>query len=162
MVRPSRRAGSPIFRLRLNEKERGRRRKIMRRELVEQIGGEIRELVFDLELDSRGEKRRPFEQAADHRVDAVVEQSAQSLRDAGIFLSEFSRLFAQNGEFLIVEFEEFPVHRLQPIDLDLAGIEFDFGDEFHRKIYRLDAKLRADHEIVCATRRSSQCGPAAP
>ena len=101
----------------------------MRRELVDQVGREIGELVLDLELHARGQKRRALEQPADHRIDAVVEQAAEPLGDARIFLGEFRRLLAQDRELLIVEFEEFAVHRSEPIDFDLARIELDLGDE---------------------------------
>ena len=67
-----------------------------------------------------GQKRRALEQSADHRIEIVIEQSAQALRDARIFLGEFGRLFTKYCEFLVVELEEFPIHRLQPIDPDLA------------------------------------------
>ena len=63
--------------------------------------------------------------------------AAQPLRDARIFLREFGRLFAQDCELLIVELEKFPVHVLQPIDLDLAGIELHLRDELDGDVDRL-------------------------
>ena len=44
------------FRVRLHEQKRRRRRQIVRRYLIEQVGGEIRELVFDLQLNPRREE----------------------------------------------------------------------------------------------------------
>ena len=68
--------------------------------------------MLELELHARGQKRRAFEQAADHRIEPIGHQAAQTLGDAGIFLREFARLFAQERKFAIVEFEEFAVHRV--------------------------------------------------
>ena len=84
----------------------------MRRQLVDQIRREVGELVLELELDSRGQKRRPFEQSADRRVEFVLEQSAEPLGDPRIVPCKLGRLFAQDRELLIVELEEFAVHRL--------------------------------------------------
>ena len=102
--------------------------------------------MLELELNSRGQKRRPFEQAADHRVEAVLEQSAEPLGDPGIFLRELRRLFAEDRELLVVEFEKFAVHRLEPFDPDLAGVDLDLGHEFGRNVHGINAKLRADQK----------------
>ena len=67
----------------------------MRRQLVDQVGGEVGEFVLELELDSGGQKRGPLEQSADHRIEIVIEQSAQALRHARIFLRELGRLFTK-------------------------------------------------------------------
>ena len=86
----------------------------MRRKLIDEIGGEIREFMLEFELHARGQKRRAFEQAGDHRIEPIGHQAAQALGDAGIFLREFAGLFAQERKFAIVEFEEFTVHRVTP------------------------------------------------
>ena len=51
--------------------------------------------MLELELDSGGQKRGALEQSADHRIEIVIEQSAQALRHARIFLGEFGRLFTK-------------------------------------------------------------------
>jgi hypothetical protein len=83
---------------------------IMRDQLLEQVAGEFRELVLELELNPRGKKRRAFEQPADQRIDAVLEDPAEPLRDSGIFVCEFARLLVEQLKFPIVEIEKFPVH----------------------------------------------------
>ena len=102
--------------------------------------------MLELELNSRGQERRSFEQAADHRVEVVLEQSAEPLGDPGILLRELRRLFAQDRELLIVELEEFAVHRLEPLDPDLAGVDLDLRHELGRNVHGIDAKLRADQK----------------
>ena len=135
-----------VFRTCLHQYEGWGRRQIMRGQLIDQVRGEIGELMLELELHSGGQKRRAFEQPADHRVDVVFEQPAQTLGDPGIFLSEFGPLFSKDREFLIIELEEFPIHRLKPIDLHLARVQFQFRDELHRDVYRLKSQLGADQE----------------
>ena len=68
----------------------------MRRQLVDQVGGEVGELMLELELNSGGQKRGALKQPADRRIDIVFEQPAQTLCHSGIFLGEFGRLFAKN------------------------------------------------------------------
>ena len=82
----------------------------MRHKLIQEIGREFSEFVFDLELDARRQKRRAFEQAADHRIDPVAHQAAKAFGDTGKFLRKFARLLAQERKFAIIEFEKFPVH----------------------------------------------------
>ena len=94
----------------LRQHRRRRRREIVRDELLEQIAGEFRKLVLELELHARGEEGRAFEQAGDHRIHALGDQAAEPLGDARIFLGEFPGLLVQQQEFSIVEIEKFPVH----------------------------------------------------
>ena len=47
------------------------RGKIIRNQLFEQVCGEFRKFVLELELDARGEKRRAFQQPGDHRIGAI-------------------------------------------------------------------------------------------
>jgi hypothetical protein len=61
----------------------------MRDELLEQIVGEFRKLVLQLELDARGKEGRAFEEAADQRVDAVFQKAAEPFSNARVFLGEF-------------------------------------------------------------------------
>ena len=83
------------FGSRLDEHEGWRRGQIVRRQLVDQVGGEVGELMLELELNSGGQKRGALKQSADHRIEIVLEQSAQALRHARIFLGEFGRLFTK-------------------------------------------------------------------
>jgi hypothetical protein len=92
----------------------------MRHQLIEKIRREFSEFVLNLELDASRQKRRALKQPADHRVEPIAHQPAQALCDPGIFLGEFAGLLAQQGELFIIEFKKFAVHRLQPIDHDLA------------------------------------------
>ena len=82
----------------------------MRDELLEQIVGEFRKLVLELELDARREKGRAFEQPADQRIDAILQNAAEPLRYSRIFLGKFARLLVEQLKFPIVEIEKFGVH----------------------------------------------------
>ena len=82
----------------------------MRDQLLEQIVGEFRKFVLELELYPRGKKGRALEQAADHRIDAIVQNAAEPLRYSRIFVGEFARLLVEQLEFPIVEIEKFAVH----------------------------------------------------
>ena len=131
----------------LSQHRRGRRRQIVRHQLLEQIAGEFRELVLQLELHAGGEKRRALEQARNHRVHPVGDQAAKPLSDAGILVGELARLLIQQLELPIVEIEKFPVHRRsQPVDHDLAAVDLDVGDEFDRHVHWLARQVRAHDE----------------
>ena len=95
----------------LGKQNGGRRRQIVRDELVEQVARELGELVLQLQLHARRQKGRSLQQAGDHRVGPVAHQAAQTLGDAGIFLAELARLLVQQLQLAIVEVEELPVHR---------------------------------------------------
>jgi len=82
----------------------------MRNQLLKQAVGEFREFMLDLELDSRGEESRAFEQSADEGVRTVFQKAAEPLRYARIFDCELARLLVEQLEFPIVEIEKFPVH----------------------------------------------------
>ena len=58
----------------------------------------------------------PFEQSADHRVDAILQDAAEPLRDARIFVGELARLLVEQLKFPIVQIEKFPVHARFTID----------------------------------------------
>ena len=118
----------------------------MRRKLIDQVGGEVGELVLELQLHPRRQKGRAFEQPADHRIDPVFHQPAEPLGHARVGLGEFAGLLAQDREFLVVEPEKFPVHGSEPIDLDLARVDLDLGDELKRRRDGLDAKLGVDEK----------------
>ena len=137
--------GVAEFGPRLNENEGRGRREIVRRELVDQVRGEVGELVLELELDAGGQKRGALEKAGDHRIGGVANDPSEPLRDAWIVVREFGRLLAQDCELLIVEPQEFPVHRSEPVDLDLAGIELHLSDELHWNVDRLHPE-RGAHE----------------
>ena len=150
------------FGLRLNENERRRRREIVRRQLIDQVRGEIGELVLELELDARRQERRALEKPGDHRVGGVADEPSEPLRDARIVFSEFGRLLAQDCEFLIVEPQEFAVHRSEPVDLDLAGVELHLGDELHRHVDRLHFQRRADQKSALSARPATPSRPGEP
>ena len=67
----------------------------MRDELLKQIIREFRELVLEFELDPRGQKCRAFQETANQRIDAVLQEAAEALRDAGILVCEFARLLVK-------------------------------------------------------------------
>ncbi len=79
-------------------------------ELLQQIVGEFRKFVLELELDTRRKKGGAFEKAADQRVDAIFENSAEPLRNARILVREFARLLVEELKFPIIKIEKFPVH----------------------------------------------------
>ena len=68
-MRPSRNAGSPNLGAICASRNDGVGARYCGVKLIEQIGREVGEFVFDLELHARGQKRRAFKQAADHRVE---------------------------------------------------------------------------------------------
>ena len=113
MVLPSRSDGIAEFGLRAHENEGRRRREIVRRELVDEVRGEIGELVLELELHPGGQERGALEKSGDHRIGGVADKPAEPLGDARIVFSEFGRLLAQDRELLIVELQELAVHRLR-------------------------------------------------
>ena len=84
----------------------------------------------------------PSRSPVDHRIDVVADEPSEPLGDARIVLSEFGRLLAQDRELLIVEPQEFAVHRSEPVDLDLAGVKLHLGDELHRHVDRLASSAR--------------------
>ena len=134
------------FGLCANENEGRRRREIVRRELVDEVRGEIGELMLELELDPGGQERGALEKSGDHRVGGVADEPAEPLGDARIVLSEFGRLLAQDRELLVVEPQEFAVHRSEPVELDLTGVELDLSDELHRNLDRLRLERGADEK----------------
>ena len=154
--------GIAEFGLRLDEDEGRRRREIVRRQLIDQVGGEVRELVLELELDSGRQERCALEKPGDHRVGGVADESAEPLGDARIFFREFGRLIAQDRELLIVELQEFAVHRSEPIDLDLAGVELHLGDELHRHVDRLHSQRRADQKSALSVHPATRSRPGEP
>src|SRR6185437_1541025 len=129
-----------------NENERRGRREIVWRKLVDEVRGEIGELMLELELDSGGEERGALEKSGDHRVGGVADESAKALGDARVVLSEFGRLLAQDRELLVIEPQEFAVHRSEPFEPDLTGVELHFGYELHRNLDRLRLQCGADEK----------------
>ena len=134
------------FGLCAHENEGRRRREIVRRELVDEVRREIGELVLELELDPSRQERGALEKSGDHRVGGVADEPSEPLGDARIVFSEFGRLLAQDRELLVVEPQEFAVHRSEPVDLDLTGVELHLGDELHRHLDRLRLERRADQK----------------
>ncbi len=82
----------------------------MRNELFQQIVGEFRKFVLQLELDPRCKERGAFEKAADQRVDAIFQNTAEPLCNARILICEFTRLLVEQLKFPIIEVEKFPIH----------------------------------------------------
>ena len=66
-------------------------------------------------------------------------------------------LLVQQLQFSIVEIEKFPVHGSQPVDLDLAAVELDVGDEFDRNVDRLAAQVGVDDEADLQLVRLDRC-----
>ena len=108
MARPSRSAGSPKDRFRLDEHHRGRRREIMGNELFQQVSGEFREFVLEFELHSCGKKSGSLQQAADQRVDAVIQKAAQALRNPRVFFGELARMLVEQLKFRDCRDREIP------------------------------------------------------
>jgi hypothetical protein len=102
--------GVAELRLHLRQQSRRRRREIMRHKLIEKVGREFSEFVFDLELDTRRQERRAFQQSADHRVEPLAGESAKALGDSGIFLRKLAGLLPQQRKLPIVKLKEFAVH----------------------------------------------------
>ena len=92
--------------------EHGRRRRgeIVRDELLQEVGGELRELVLELELHPGGQEGGAFQEPGDHRVHPLCDEPAKALGDAGILLRELARLLPEQCQLAIVQVEEFPVH----------------------------------------------------
>ena len=134
------------FGLCANENEGRRRREIVRRELVDEVRGEIGELMLELELDPGGQERGALEKSGDHRIGGVADEASEPLGDARIVLREFGRLLAQDRKLLVIEPQEFAVHRSEPVELDLTGVELDLSDELHQDLDRLRLKRRADEK----------------
>ena len=84
-----------IGRQHLDEHRRGRRRQIVRHQLLEQVRREFGEFVLQLELDPGGEECGAFEQARNHRIGAFADQPAEPLGDAGILIRELPGLLVQ-------------------------------------------------------------------
>src|ERR1700735_2857700 len=102
--------------------------------------------MLELELDPGAAERGALEKARDHRVCGVADEAPESLGDTRIVLCEFGRLLAQDRELLVVELQEFAVHRSEPVELDLTGVELDLSDELHRNLDRLRPERGADQK----------------
>ncbi len=137
-------------------------RQIVGRELVDEVRGEIGELMLELELDPGGEERGALEKTGDHRVGGVAEPPTEPLGDARIVLCEFGRLLAQDRELLVIEPQEFAVHRSEPVELDLTGVELDLSDELHRNLDRLRLERGADQNLGLEARPATQYRPGGP
>jgi hypothetical protein len=71
-------------------------------EHLQQALGEARELGVELELDARGQKGHPFEQALDIRVVHLDAFHAQAPGDLGEGLGELGPHLAEVEELLVV------------------------------------------------------------
>src|ERR1700732_648673 len=91
------------------------RREIIGEELLEQIIGELGKFVLEFELHARRKQGRAFEEARDHRIDAVADESPQPFGDARILFGEFTRLLVKQLELTVIMIEKFLVH-------DYAGL----------------------------------------
>ena len=79
----------------LDKHHRWRRRQIMRDQVLQEVISEFREFVLEFELDSGGKECRAFQEPTDQRIDAVLQEATEALRDAGIFICEFARLLVE-------------------------------------------------------------------
>src|SRR5712675_761460 len=131
---------------RLDHHHRRRRREIMRDELFQQILGELGEFVFELELHPCGKKSGSFQQPTDQRIDAVLQNATQALRNSRIFLGELARMLVEQPKFGVVEIEKFLVHaRSQSIDDNFSGLD-NVGDEFDGNVHRMAHQFATDDE----------------
>src|SRR6267378_5126252 len=132
--------------VRFDEHHRRRRREIVRNELFQQILGEFGEFVFELELHPCGKKSGSFQQPPDQRIDAVLQDAAQALRNSRIFLGELARMLVQQLKFGVVEIEKFRVHaHSQSIDENFSGFN-DIGDEFDWNMHGMAHEFAGDHK----------------
>ena len=89
-------------------------------------------------------KAGAFEKSADHRVDAILEDAAESLRDPRILYCEFARLLIEQLKFSIIKIEKFSVHTCsQTVDYDLATFN-DVSNELYRNMNRIARQIGAD------------------
>src|SRR6266704_1792842 len=131
---------------RLDEHHRRRRREIVRNQLFQQILGEFGEFVFELELHPCGKKSGSFQQPTDQRIDAVLQNATQALRNSRIFFGELARMLVEQLKFGVVEIEKFPVHaRSQSIDDNFSGFD-NIGDELDRNMHRMAHQFATDDE----------------
>src|SRR5882672_5008489 len=134
------------YRLRLDDHHRRRRREIMRDELFQQILGEFGEFVFELELHPCCKESGSFQQPPDQRIDAVLQNAAQALRNSRILLGELARLLVEQLKLRVVEIEKFPIHaRSQSIDDNFSGLD-NVGDEFDGNVHRMAHQFATDDE----------------
>src|SRR5947209_9063501 len=118
----------------------------MRDELFQQVFGELREFVLELELDSCCEERGSLEQPADQRIDTVIQNAAEALRNTWIFFSELARMLVEQLKFGVVQIEKFPIHaRSQSIDDNFSGFD-NIGDKLDRNLQRVAHQFATDHE----------------
>src|SRR6266851_1198400 len=131
---------------RLDHHHRRRWREIMRDELFQQILGELGEFVFELELHPCRKESGSFQQPTDQRIDAVLQNAAQALRNARIFLGELARMLVEQLKFGVVEIEKFRVHaHSQSIDDNFSSFD-DIGDELDRNVHRMADQFAGDHK----------------
>src|SRR6266700_4984014 len=131
--------------VRLDEHHRRRRREIVRNQLFQQILGEFGEFVFELELHPCGKKSGSFQQPTDQRIDVVLQNAAQALRNSRIFLGELARMLVEQPKFGVVEIEKFLVHaRSQSIDDNFSAFD-DIGDELDRNMHGMTNQFAGDH-----------------
>src|SRR6202034_4374439 len=90
----------------LDDHRRRRGSKEVRHQLLEQVAGELRKFVFELELHARCEDCRALKQPADHRIDAILKNAAKPLGYSGILFGKLSRLLVQQLEFPIIQVEK--------------------------------------------------------
>src|SRR3981189_639970 len=132
--------------VRFDEHHRRRRREIMRNELFQQILGELGEFVFELELHPCSKESGSFQQPTDQRIDAVLQNATQALRNSRIFLGELARMLVEQLKFGVVEIEKFLVHaRSQSIDDNFSAFD-DIGDEFDGNVRRMAGQVATDDE----------------
>ena len=118
----------------------------MRDQLLEQIVGELRKLVLELELHARREERGTFQQPAHHRIGPVLQDAAEPLRNAGIFFGELARLFVKQLQFPIVKIEKFAVHaRLQSINDNFSALN-NVSNEFYGNLNGIARQIRTDQK----------------
>jgi len=104
------------------------------------------EFVFELELHPCCKESGSFQQPPDQRIDAVLQNAAQALRNSRIFLGELPRMLVEQLKFGVVEIEKFPVHaRSQSIDDNFSGLD-NIGDELDRNMQRMAHQLAGDHK----------------
>src|SRR6267142_3903347 len=132
--------------VRFDEHHRRRRREIVRNELFQQILGEFGEFKIELELHPSRKESGSLQQPPDQRIDAVLQNATQALRNSGILLGELARMLVEQLKFGVVEIEKFPIHaRSQSLDDNFSGFD-NIGDELDRNVHWMAHQLATDHK----------------
>ena len=100
--------------LELDQRHGGQRPDVMRIDDVEEGLGDLREIVVDLEMDARGEKREPLEQPLDVGILALVGLELEARRHLGIPPGELRAHAPEKRQLALVVVQQIVTHRRLP------------------------------------------------